>query len=333
MRRPSTTSTVLALLLAALPLLGAAPPAAATTRVEGDDRYATAVEISRRLVPVPAAATGVQRVYVASGAAFPDALAAGAQAGLALSGPTPVLLVPPTGPLPGVVAEELRRLEPDRITVVGGPSAVSGGVFDQIRAFGTTQRLQGEDRYETASQVATEGGGSPRSLFLATGLDFPDALSGAAAAGGTSGRLLLTDPRSLPEATARALRMLLPGTVYVLGDQISEATIAQVRVQAPGTVVVRLAGDDRYATSAEVARAAFPSGAEHVVIATGTRFPDALAGGPLAAATGAPLLLVRRDCAPTPAVDAVAALGARSVTVLGGTDTVSGAAAALQPCR
>ena len=63
-----------------------------------------------------------------------------------------------------------------------------------------------------------------------------------------------------------------------------------------GDAVVRFAGADRIATAVAVSQAAFaPGGARAAVIARSDTYPDALAGAPLAAAKGGPLLLTARD--------------------------------------
>ncbi len=111
---------------------------ATTLRVGGPDRYATAVELSKHafpdaLGPVPIA-------YLATGANFPDALAAAA----ATRGAGPVLLVPGST-IPQVVLDELRRLRPAELVVVGGGAVVSdardggglgGGRGDRRAGFG-----------------------------------------------------------------------------------------------------------------------------------------------------------------------------------------------------
>jgi hypothetical protein len=63
-------------------------------------------------------------------------------------------------------------------------------------------------------------------------------------------------------------------------------------------VVSRLAGADRFATAAVICADAFPAAVPVAYVATGTNFPDALAGGPVAARDGAPILLVAPDTVP-----------------------------------
>ena len=71
------------------------------------------------------------------------------------------------------------------------------------------------------------------------------------------------------------------------GDALASDSSARMTAGS----VTRLAGSDRYATSVQVSRSAYGS-SDSVFIATGTNFPDGLAGGPVAALLPGPLLLV-----------------------------------------
>ncbi len=85
----------------------------------------------------------------------------------------------------------------------------------------------------------------------------------------------------------------------------------------------RLAGDNRYDTSVQISQQAFPDGADTVIIATGSNWPDALCGSALAGAADAPILLA----APGGLTDSVKAeivrLGAKDAYVLGSDRVVS----------
>ncbi|MEO8468122.1 MAG: cell wall-binding repeat-containing protein, partial [Chloroflexota bacterium] len=89
------------------------------TRLAGASRYETAAAIS-----AASFAANVPVAYVATGLSFPDALAGAAVAGWAGG---PVLLVPGTS-IPTAIANELTRLNPGRIVVLGGTGVVSDGV-------------------------------------------------------------------------------------------------------------------------------------------------------------------------------------------------------------
>ena len=305
------------------------------TRLAGADRYATAVAISQSAFQPPSPSSGYQFVVgAASGADFPDALAAGPVA--AASG-GPLLLVPQDGTLPATVSTELTRLNPSRVNIAGGAAAVSSLDASQLKAFGTGTviRIFGQDRYQTAAQLAGLIGGVGKTVFIATGASFPDALGGSAAAGRLGGALLLTNRTALPAATVSALKSGQPAKVVILGGTavIDPAVLTQVQaLLVPGATVERWAGADRYATAAEISHNTYPQGATTAYLASGADYPDALAGAPVAALAGAPLLLTQKECAPASTLAELKRLGVSNLVVLGGTGAVSDAAAGLTPC-
>ena len=86
---------------------------------------------------------------------------------------------------------------------------------------------------------------------------------------------------------------------------------------------LRLAGDNRYATAAEIAKKAYPSGAKTVILASGMTYADALVGVPLASKLNAPILLAAKDSLPRETTNALEKLGAKIVIILGGKGAVS----------
>ncbi|MCV0403479.1 MAG: cell wall-binding repeat-containing protein [Chloroflexi bacterium] len=298
-------------------------------RLAGSDRYATAAAISRASFT-----PGVPVAYVATGTNYPDALAGGAAA--ARDG-APVLLTQ-QGSLPSATATELARLKPGRIVVLGGPSVVSEAVRSKLTGYtgGGVSRLYGADRYATAAAISAAG--TPRGIsvvYVATGTNYPDALAAIPLAARTDSPLLLTQPHSLPYATARELDRIRPGRIVVLGGSavVSDKVLDRMRVYTAGAVT-RIAGEDRYETAAAVA-VPFPAGLEATFLATGTAFPDALAGGPAAAKHGVPLLLVTPSSLPPATAGQLRRIKPASLVVLGGLGVVSDevAAAAARAAR
>jgi putative cell wall-binding protein len=192
-------------------------------RVAGSDRYATAAAMSAATFP-----GGVPVAYVGNGVNFPDAMA-GSAAGAALGGP--VLLSEATA-LPAAVATELARLRPARIVVLGGPSMVSEAVEDQLASFAPTTRASGLNRYETAIHLSRDGYApdSPPTVFIASGLSFPDALAAGAAAGVAGGPLILVGT-SLSQQVATEVARLNPSRVVILGGTgaVPAAVVSQLR--------------------------------------------------------------------------------------------------------
>ncbi|HSF26117.1 MAG TPA: cell wall-binding repeat-containing protein, partial [Actinomycetes bacterium] len=159
--------------------------------------------------------------------------------------------------------------------------------------------------------------------YVATGTTFPDALAGAALAGSQGVPVLLTTRTSLPAATAQALARLQPGRIVVLGDSgaVSDAVADALASYTSGSVT-RLAGADRYATAAAVA-AQYAPGVETAYVATGTTFPDALAGAALAGSQGMPVLLTAANAVPMPLSTAFLRLAPQQIVVLGDSGAVS----------
>lgn len=183
-----------------------------------------------------------------------------------------------------------------------------------------TAQLSGPDRYATAAVVANRFFPDADGAYYASGEGYADALGGGAAAAHRGWPLLLTAKHNLPGATPTlgAERIVLGGPAAV-----SEAVRSQLDAR-------RVAGYDRYATAAAIARDAFDS-ASVAYLATGLNFPDALAGAPAAARDNAPLLLVASDCVTATTRDTFVALGVTSRVVLGG-NAVSNDAAQLTAC-
>jgi SpoIID/LytB domain protein len=287
------------------------PPA---PRLSGADRYETAAAVAAKF---PA---GVPVVYVASGESFPDALAGAARAG-SLGGP--VLLTDPRS-VPAATATALKRLAPAKIVVLGGTTAVSNAVVTALKPYATTDgvsRVDGADRYETAAKVASSFPHGVDTVYVASGADFPDALAGASVAAAGSDPVLLTAKSTLPPATAAAIASLAPSKVVVLGGTgaVSSGVEAQLRAIVPD--VTRVAGADRYQTASLVS--ALLPGASTAYVASGTTFPDALAGAALAGRQGAPVLLTAPTSLPGTTGAALTTMRPSAIWVLGGPKAVS----------
>lgn len=102
----------------------------------------------------------------------------------------------------------------------------------------------------------------------------------------------------------------------------ASAPLSGAPVAAAAAGLEQIAGADRYATAVACSVAAFPAGADAVVLATGASWPDALGGSGLAGALHAPVLLTPPDRVRPDLVAEIARLGADRVFVLGGPGAV-----------
>ncbi len=296
------------------------------SRLCGVNRYATAVEISRTGWP-----DGADMVLLARGDDFPDSLAG---VSLATQLDIPILLTSPTS-LSSVTRAEIERLGAHLVLVLGGPGAISEEVVNavlEIDPVDETFRFAGVNRYETAQKIAKRlAEGAPfNAVFLASGLNFPDALAAASYGAMAGYPILLTRPDALPQATKDALNQLTSVKHVILagGTAVIQPAI-EAELNDMGLTVQRVAGSNRYNTSVALARTFLEESAEHVFIATGVNFPDALAGGVLAAKQGTGVLLVRgdQDTLPDSVAVFISERDMKKAVILGGTSAVCDAIA------
>jgi putative cell wall-binding protein len=292
-------------------------------RVGGADRFEVSASASQLGFP-----DGAATVYVASGTKFPDALSA---APAATVDSAPVLLALPDR-VPEVVMTELKRLDPQRIVIVGGLSTISREAEKQLSDVADVSRIGGADRFEASRNVATAAFPDGALVaVLATGRSFPDALSAGAAVGG-GGPVILVDGESggLDAATTALLTDLGVEEIVIAGGpaSVSSAIEADAAELAETT---RLGGVDRYAASRAINDYFFDT-ADRVMLATGSKFPDALSGSAVAPALEAPLFTVRTECIPPETLAEITALGATKVTLLGGPNTLTAEVESLTAC-
>jgi VCBS repeat-containing protein len=159
-------------------------------------------------------------------------------------------------------------------------------------------RVAGDNRYLTSIEASKRGfPAGAKTVVIAKGTDWPDALGGSALAGAAGGPLLLTRPDALPSEVAAEIKRLKATKAYILGStaSISAGVASAIDALPLVTEVKRLEGPNRYETARKVAdetiRLLGAGYGGHAFVATGLNFPDATAAAPLAAALGRPILL------------------------------------------
>jgi len=88
-------------------------------------------------------------------------------------------------------------------------------------------------------------------------------------------------------------------------------------------IVENFSGDNRYDTTVLASIAAYPDGADAVVIATGANWPDALGGASLAGALDGPILLTQPAAVPASVMNEITRLDATKAVIIGGPPAVS----------
>jgi putative cell wall-binding protein len=203
-------------------VVGHVPVTAVVERVAGVDRYATAAALAAR--------DDDAVVVIATGEAFPDAIAA-AGAG------HPVLLVRHDA-VPEPTVRELRRRHPMQIVVVGGTAAVSSPVAVDLMHYGAVIRVAGRDRYRTSAAVAEWAfPDASAAALVADGRTFGGALVTAAAAVDRGLPFVLVDHAVAPAALPVTSDEVVLASEQSFADALTAATLGEPLVLVPPTCV------------------------------------------------------------------------------------------------
>lgn len=191
-------------------------------------------------------------------------------------------------------------------------------------------RIGGANRFDVSAAISQEGfGPGVPVVYIADGMNYPDALSAAPAAARQGGPLLLVSGDGIPAVVAAEIARLQPLSIVVVGGpgSVTPAVFEQLRGMVPTPAdITRLGGADRYAASRAVASFAFDHGSTtEAYITTGNNFPDALSAGGAASKRSAPVITVDGHAS---AVDAdtralLIELGVTLVRIAGGPGSVS----------
>lgn len=189
-------------------------------------------------------------------------------------------------------------------------------------------RIAGADRFDTSVQIAlgSYAPGKANVVYVANGVNFPDALGASAAAARAGGPLLMTRQDFVPASVVNAIKTLAPPKIVVVGGLAAVGASAYAQLQKLAPSVSRVSGDDRFATSRAVATGAFPAGrVTSVFIATGNSFPDALVAGSAAGYQNSPLVLVNGWSGSLDAATAklITTLAPQRIYIAGGVNSVS----------
>ena len=257
--------------------------------LRGSDRFDTAIKISRAMYP-----RGLPPdcgLVLAPGETFPEALC-GAPLAAAYGGP--VLLTPTVG-LNNAVRTEIIRLAPKYVVCIGLSDAVASAVRTALgpTAIVTAISGKGGSVYDMSYRVAKALGAKLGDLsgavaIITRGNLFPDAIGVSPLACAQKWPILLTagSTGSLNSSAAAALAELHITSTIKVGTYVS--------LPAGVNGLANLSGANRYVTNHNVAvwGIAYAGLAfDHEALATGDKFPDALASGPYLARDRGILLL------------------------------------------
>ncbi|HVJ49296.1 cell wall-binding repeat-containing protein, partial [Desulfitobacterium sp.] len=277
------------------------------------DRYLTAVAVSQSGWP-----QGATTAVLTTGENYPDALSAAPLAGKYQA---PLLLVGPSGLSPET-ASELKRLNTKKVYIVGGTGVIPSSVESQLSLIGiTSTRLAGQDRYDTALEVAKVVG-TTQGVFVTSGMNFADALSVAPIAAGQGMPILLVPNDDLTQNEKTYLaKAKLKRSVLVGGDAEIPMNI-QNQFSAPE----RIDGADAYERNVALLKYFGNTlNQDTLYVATGENFPDVLSAAALAQQNKNGLVLVKGNQIPSSVQSYLATKVIGQFTIFGGEGAISAA--------
>lgn len=271
-------------------------PQVQLTTLRGENRYETAVKISR---------DGWQKsdtVIIVNGdnKKLVDGLAATPLASIKNA---PILLSN-NNELPKQTVDEIKRLNPSKVIAIGGESAMPNKVVNSIKSINqniVVQRIGGQTRYETSLNIAKEidKTNNITKIYVGAGYGEADSLSISPVAGKEKSPIILTQQDGLDQKTYEYIKSQNVVDGYIIGgkSKVSDKAINQIdAIISKDISSNRISGESRQDTNAKVLEKFYGNTElEGVVLAKDYDLVDALSVGPLSAKKDMPVVLATKD--------------------------------------
>lgn len=278
--------------------------------VAGEDRYETAVAVSKELRKDAKVVDGKSVVLVNS-EALVDGLAA---TPFATAVKAPVLLTNKNA-VPTATMNEVKdvlnfkgttpaNMKDKTIYVIGGESVISKDVEAELAKLGAkVVRIAGNDRHETSVEVAeamTKVSAKINRAFVVGATGEADAMSISSFAAESNAPIIVNGFNGISKDAAK----LLDGkNIDIIGGEkaVNETVEAELKAIDADEKIVRVKGDNRHETNANVINKYYTKTLSNVLVAKdgyaegNGKLVDALAAGTLAAAKKAPIVLATND--------------------------------------
>jgi putative cell wall-binding protein len=194
------------------------------TRDGGATRYQSSQSVAESSFPM---GTHLDKIFIANGGNFPDALS---ESGAAAEQGSPVVLVPgTTRALDATTIALMQSYTPSEIVIAGGAASVSTAIQNQLTGlFPTVIRLGGADRYQVSNLINTTFFPTTANAYFANGGNFPDALGGGVLAASVHAPLTVTPSTCMEPYDITALVNWGTTHVTLLGGTASQSPAVAV---------------------------------------------------------------------------------------------------------
>jgi putative cell wall-binding protein len=212
----------------------------------------------------------------------------------------PMLLVD-QNKIPQAIQDTITRLQPTKAFIIGGPTVVSDDIEQTLENDGiAVERIYGSDRRETAIKIGDKVREKAAfdTVIIATGRDFPDALSAAPFSAMHNMPILfvMSKPTEffLDDLNKKALADWGIKKAIIVGGPSAVLIPIEDDIKYVGTnklETIRLSGLTRYETSLEIVKHFDKGDYQGITVATGKDFADLLSGAVFAAKNKTPIIL------------------------------------------
>lgn len=292
----------IAILLVIVVLIGSIVPAlAAEIRISGENRYETAVNISKEVY------NEAEYAILANGVKFVDALPGATLANILEA---PILLVTQNS-IPNETKAELERLGVKKVYILGGKATIEESVEKTLIQDGyKVTRIGGSNRYETSELIFEEAKKFREITAVTVAANEADAVSSSGYRGKTIALILINNANPSEFIRKLGIKKICLGGI----NSISEATYSAIN----GTQ--RISGENRFETAANIAK---ESNKENIILVNGYSFVDAFTGSTLAFQKDADILLADNVELPKATTDYISEVKPADIYTIGGERSVT----------
>lgn len=190
-------------------------------RLGGRDRYDTNLEIVNKMKVKEGTP-----IFIANSTSFADSLSASP---ISAAKGIPIFLSFKDH-MPEKTMNAIKKIKPSKIYVVGGNGVISDGLANQLSNIAPVTRLGGRDRYDTCLAINKHFNLDTENAVIASGLDFPDALTGSVLAAKLNAPIIL-----LPSRDGEKQKTYIDSTrmrnLYILGGNgiITDTMVNQLK--------------------------------------------------------------------------------------------------------
>ncbi|MFY9284367.1 MAG: cell wall-binding repeat-containing protein [Miniphocaeibacter sp.] len=188
------------------------------------------------------------------------------------------------------------------------------------------KRFAGKDRYETSAKIAENIFKNPKNIVLVNGVKEADALSAGPLANELEGPILLTNGKTISKPVADYIESTKASKVYIVGGKESVANSLKEELSDDYKLEVeRIAGENRYETSAKVAEVLIEDHKykNEIILANGVNAADAISASPLAIQEKYPIILTNGSIIEVNVLNKLNDFNIKDAIIVGGKNSVS----------